>query len=76
MVEQELTLDNVNTLIQLYQKAIEYYSASGGERFHDFLSRMQNLYKREDVNAVLNSIQDEEARVVKAVKEDNKEKKD
>jgi len=36
-------------LSNLYQKAIEYYSAFDNMMFNDFLNRMQSLLSREDI---------------------------
>lgn len=55
-LNQELSLSNVQTLMSLYQKAIEYYSAFDNFMFNDFLNRMQSLLQREDIQIVLNSV--------------------
>lgn len=63
-----MTIDNINGLLSLYQKAIEYFSAQDSARYEDFLNRNKNLLQREDVQMVLNSMEDSE----KDKKEDNK----
>jgi len=60
IINDDLTIDNINGLLSLYQKAIEYFSAIDSGRYEDFLSRNKRLLQREDVQMVLNSIQDEE----------------
>ena len=54
-IVQDITLENIQNLMALYQKAIEYYSAMDTKRFTDFLNRLQTLLKREDIQVVLNS---------------------
>jgi len=55
--EQELNIHvtnkSVKNLMNLYQKAIEYYSALDNKCFEDFLNRMTNLFKREDIQKAL-----------------------
>jgi hypothetical protein len=55
-----VTIDNINGLLSLYQKAIEYFSAQDSARYEDFLNRNRNLLQREDVQMVLNSMEDSE----------------
>ena len=47
-------------LMELYQKAIEYYSALDNKCFEDFLNRMTNLFKNEDIQRVLSQTDEEE----------------
>ena len=54
-----LTLSTVQTLITLYQKAIEYYSAMDNQLYIDVRNRMQSLLARPDVEALMSSAQDE-----------------
>ena len=43
ILNDDLTIDNINSLLSLYQKAIEYFSALDSERFQDFLNRNKKL---------------------------------
>jgi len=43
-----------------YQKAIEYYSALDNKCFEDFLNRMTNLFKREEIQKALSQPEEEE----------------
>mmetsp|Transcript_36300 Transcript_36300/g.35900 ORF Transcript_36300/g.35900 Transcript_36300/m.35900 type:complete len:284 (-) Transcript_36300:15-866(-) len=58
-VNSQLTIENINALTSLYQKAIEYYSAQDSTRYEDFLNRNRILLQREDVQAVLMSLEAE-----------------
>lgn len=58
----KVTNKSVKHLMDLYQKAIEYYSALDNKCYEDFLNRMTGLFKREDVQIAL-SQPDEEAKV-------------
>ena len=46
--------------MELYQKAIEYYSALDNKCYEDFLNRMTNLFKNEDIQRVLSQTDEEE----------------
>lgn len=46
--------------MELYQKAIEYYSALDNKCFEDFLNRMTNLFKDEQIQRVLSQTDEEE----------------
>ena len=52
---QGLTISTIQTLITLYQKSIEYYSAIDDERYIDVRNRMQSLLSRPDVEALMSS---------------------
>jgi hypothetical protein len=43
ILNDDLTIDNINSLLSLYQKAIEYFSALDSERLEDFLTRNKKL---------------------------------
>jgi len=43
MVSENITIDNVTKLLNLYQKAIEHYSALNAPRFTDFLNWQKSL---------------------------------
>lgn len=60
IINNDLTIDNINGLLSLYQKAIEYFSAQDSGRYEDFLNRNRNLLQREDVQMVLSSMQEQE----------------
>ena len=48
-LNSELSLSTIQTLITLYQKAIEYYSAFDDMMFNNILNKMQSLLQREDI---------------------------
>lgn len=54
-LEQELTIDVINLLMNLYQKAVEYYSAFNDPSFQEFVQKLHILLNRPDVQAVLQS---------------------
>ena len=43
ILNDDLTIDNINGLLSLYQQAIEYFSAIDSGRFEDFLNRNKQL---------------------------------
>mmetsp|Transcript_4467 Transcript_4467/g.5137 ORF Transcript_4467/g.5137 Transcript_4467/m.5137 type:complete len:153 (+) Transcript_4467:225-683(+) len=59
-VELQVTSKNVKNLMDSYQKAIEYYSALDNKCFEDFLNRMTNLFKREEIQKALSQPEEEE----------------
>jgi hypothetical protein len=48
-LNEELTVKIINSLMALYQKSIEYFSAINDPAYEDFIDRMQILLSREDV---------------------------
>lgn len=62
MVSNDITIQNITGLLNLYQKAIEHYSALSSNKFEEFLHRQKTLLGREDIQIVLNSIEEEEQR--------------
>lgn len=63
LMDANVTNKSVKNLMELYQKAIEYYSALENKCYHDFLSRMTMLFKREDVQVALSQPDEEEKKV-------------
>jgi hypothetical protein len=61
-MNDNINFETINSLLALYQKAIEYFSAQDSERYEDFLNRNKTLMLREDVQIVLASMQDEEVK--------------
>lgn len=59
IINTDLTIESINGLLSLYQKAIEYFSAQDSGRYQDFLNRNRNLLQREDVQAILSSMEEE-----------------
>lgn len=59
-VERLVSHKNVKKLMDSYQKAIEYYSALDNKCFEDFLNRMTNLFKREEIQKALSQPEEEE----------------
>jgi len=59
-VELQVTNKSVKNLMDSYQKAIEYYSALDNKCFEDFLNRMTNLFKREEIQKALSQPEEEE----------------
>ena len=54
---EALSLSKVQTLITLYQKAIEYYSAFDDHQFVDIKNRMQSVLQRPEIEALMVSAQ-------------------
>jgi len=56
----KVTGKSVKKVMELYQKAIEYYSALDNKCYEDFLNRMTNLFKREEIQIALAAPDEEE----------------
>lgn len=52
-IEGEMRKEKINALINLYQKAIEYYSAVGDEKFDSYLGKIRGLMANPDVLKIL-----------------------
>ncbi|CAD8149330.1 unnamed protein product [Paramecium pentaurelia] len=54
-LEQELNSQTLNSLMDSYQQAIEYFSAVSDEDFKEYVMRLQTLLGREDVQKILSN---------------------
>lgn len=54
-LETNLNIDMINSLMSLYQQAIEYYSALNDDRFQDFIMRLHKMLGNEVIQTVLQS---------------------
>ena len=54
-LETNLNIDMINSLMSLYQQAIEYYSALNDDRFQDFIMRLHKMLRNEIIQTVLQS---------------------
>jgi len=70
-LDTQITIGSVNLLMNLYQKAVEYFSAFNDPAFEDFMMRLHGLLQRHDVQAVLSSQEDHQPK-----KQDKSDKKD
>lgn len=52
-IEGEMRKEKINALINLYQKAIEYYSAVGDEKFDSYLGKIRALMGNPEVLRIL-----------------------
>jgi hypothetical protein len=52
-IQDEISKDKINQLIELYQKAIEYYSAVNDQKFHIYLEKVRKLLSDEIMLDVL-----------------------
>jgi hypothetical protein len=59
-MDRHVSSKTVKNLMDSYQKAIEYYSALDNKCFEDFLNRMTNLFKKEEVQRALAQPDEEE----------------
>ena len=55
MVDSNMTSENINQLVLLLKKAIEFYSALGDERFKIYLDKLQNILANEMAQVLLES---------------------
>jgi len=53
-IDEKLTLEMVNSLMGLYQKAVEYFSGVGDPRYDEFLERLHNMLSNSEIQKVLN----------------------
>lgn len=72
-LERELVKNKINALIQLYQKAIEYYSALGDDKFDGYLGKIRGLMGNPDVLKALTEesqvVVKEESNIAKEIEE-------
>jgi len=72
-LDTQITIDGVNLLMTLYQKAIEYFSAFNDSAYQDFIMRLHGLLQREDVQVVLQSKEEDSKSQPQKSKESEKE---
>jgi hypothetical protein len=65
-LETQLNFSTINSLMALYQQAIEYYSALNDERFEEYINRLHALLSNEIIQTVLQSQQETEASSLKS----------
>ena len=52
--KKEVTKESITNLINLYEKAIQYYSALNDDKFKILLKKIQNIYSNEEYTIALN----------------------
>ena len=52
--KKEVTKENITNLVNLYEKAIQYYSALNDDKFKILLKKIQNIYSNEEYTMILN----------------------
>ncbi len=62
-VEEKINSKSVKNLMDAYQKAIEYYSALDNSLYEEFLNKMTNLFKKEEIQKALSQPEEEEEKV-------------
>ena len=55
-LENDASSESVDTLVNLYQQAIEYYEHQGDSRFLDFQARMHRMFLRPDIHQGLSRL--------------------
>lgn len=65
MLDEELKIDSgcfnidtINTLLQLYSKAVEYYSGMNDEKYIYFTERIQNMLCKPDILNMMKKTED------------------
>ncbi len=54
-MDKEITIDIINTLMVLYQKAIEFFSAIEDPLYVEYTNKLKLMLQREDVTVILKS---------------------
>lgn len=73
-LEEKINIEIINSLMQLYQQAIEYFAAVSNPQYDIFLQRMHMLLASENVLAVLQGKTPEKKQEVIEKNMENKEK--
>jgi len=74
-LDTQITIGSVNLLMNLYQNAVEYFSAFNDPAYEDFMMRLHGLLQRHDVQAVLSSQEDHQPKTEKKENEEEEEEK-
>ena len=51
-------IDTINTLLQLYSKAVEYYSGMNDEKYIYFTERIQNMLLKPEILKLMKDVND------------------
>ena len=86
MLDEELKIDSgrfnidtINTLLQLYSKAVEYYSGMNDEKYIYFTERIQNMLCKPDILNMMKKTEEKNSKVAdpnKAAPTDSGSKKE
>ena len=52
--KENITKENISVLINLYEKAIQYYSALNDKRFEIYIKKIHNIYSNNEYTSLLN----------------------
>jgi len=56
-------IDTINTLLQLYSKAVEYYSGMNDEKYIYFTERIQNMLCKPDILNMMKKTEEKNSKV-------------
>ena len=52
--KEDISKESISVLINLYEKAIQYYSAMNNKKFEEYIKRIQNIYSNNEYTSLLN----------------------
>ena len=52
--KEDITKESISVLVNLYEKAIQYYSALNNERFKIYIKKLHNIYSNNEYTSLLN----------------------
>jgi hypothetical protein len=51
---EDISKESISVLINLYEKAIQYYSAMNNKKFEEYIKRIQSIYSNNEYTSLLN----------------------
>ena len=52
--KEDITKESISVLVNLYEKAIQYYSALNNEKFKIYIKKLHNIYSNNEYTSLLN----------------------
>ena len=52
--KEDINKENISSLVNYYEKAIQYYSALNNEKFKIYIKKLQNIYSNNEYTSLLN----------------------
>jgi len=52
--KEDISKESISVLINLYEKAIQYYSAMNDKKFEEYIKKIQNIYSNNEYTSLLN----------------------
>jgi len=74
-LQENINQENVNYLMKLYEKAVQYYSALNDNKYEAYMSKIHDMFKNEEYTKLLNEPKKDLKDLDKLINKSNEENK-